>query len=133
MAEVTTLLYSLVGGTVIFGLILMVFAIAGKSIFFEFYRRILPKGNDIFMLSSNRQLTQYYKVPKDNQFMIQGKPYITNPDKPGEFCYLWGEYAIVAGDTQALPEFTPLPSPTATNTPTPSNTPTPTYTPSPTP
>lgn len=65
--------------------------------------------------------------------------YITNPDKPGEFCYLWGEYATVVGETQALPKFTPLPSPTPTNTPTPSvtptpsNTPTPTYTPSPTP
>ncbi len=59
--------------------------------------------------------------------------YITNPDQPGDFCYLWGRYAIVVGDTQALPEFTPLPSPTPTNTPTPSNTPTPTYTPSATP
>ena len=65
--------------------------------------------------------------------------YITNPDRPGEFCYLWGEYATVVGETQALPKFTPLPSPTPTNTPTPSvtptpsNTPTPTYTPSPTP
>ena len=59
--------------------------------------------------------------------------YITNPDEPGEFCYLWGRYATVVGDTQALPEFTPLPSPTPTITPTPSNTPTPTYTPSPTP
>jgi len=57
--------------------------------------------------------------------------YITNPDRAGEFCYLWGEYAIVVGDTQALPEFTPLPSPTPTNTPTPSNTPTPTHTPTP--
>ncbi|MFQ5921331.1 MAG: hypothetical protein ACE5M4_00665 [Anaerolineales bacterium] len=59
--------------------------------------------------------------------------YITNPGRPGEFCYLWGEYATVVGNTEALPLFTPLPSPTATNTPTPSNTPTPTYTPSPTP
>ena len=65
--------------------------------------------------------------------------YIKNPDRPGEFCYLWGEYATVVGETQALPKFTPLPSPTPTNTPTPSvtptpsNTPTPTYTPSPTP
>ncbi len=57
--------------------------------------------------------------------------FITNPDQPGDFCYLWGRYAIVVGDTQALPEFTPLPSPTPTNTPTPSNTPTPTYTPTP--
>ena len=59
--------------------------------------------------------------------------YITNPDRPGEFCYLWGEYSTVVGDTKALPEYTPLPSPTPTNTPTPSNTPTPTYTPSATP
>lgn len=65
--------------------------------------------------------------------------YITNPDRPGEFCYLWGEYATVVGETQALPKFTPLPSPTPTNTPTPSvtptpsNTPTPTYTPTATP
>ncbi len=57
--------------------------------------------------------------------------YITNPDIPGDFCYLWGEYATVEGDTQLLPEFTPLPSPTPTNTPTPSNTPTPTSTPTP--
>jgi len=57
--------------------------------------------------------------------------YITNPDRPGEFCYLWGEYATVVGNTEALPEFTPLPSPTPTLTPTPSNTPTPTYTPTP--
>ncbi|MCH8095078.1 MAG: hypothetical protein IH953_10845, partial [Chloroflexi bacterium] len=55
--------------------------------------------------------------------------YITNPDRPGEFCYLWGEYATVVGNTKALPEFTPLPSPTPTLTPTPSYTPTPTYTP----
>ena len=59
--------------------------------------------------------------------------YITNPDRPGEFCYLWGEYATVAGNTEALPAFTPLPSPTATNTPTPSSTPTPSLTPTPTP
>ncbi len=57
--------------------------------------------------------------------------YITNPDRSGEFCYLWGQYATVIGNTEALPEFTPLPSPTPTLTPTPSNTPTPTYTPTP--
>ncbi len=55
--------------------------------------------------------------------------YITNPDQPGEFCYLWGRYATVVGNTESLPQFTPLPSPTPTLTPTPSNTPTPTYTP----
>jgi hypothetical protein len=55
--------------------------------------------------------------------------YIVNPDLPGEFCYLWGEYATVAGDTAVLPAFTPPPSPTPTNTSTP--TPTASYTPTP--
>ena len=55
--------------------------------------------------------------------------YIPNPDRPGEFCYLWGRYATVSGNTQVLPEFTPMPSPTPTYTPKPSVTPTPSYTP----
>lgn len=38
--------------------------------------------------------------------------YIVNPDKLGEDCWLWGEYTEVVGDTDALPVFTPLPSPT---------------------
>jgi hypothetical protein len=53
--------------------------------------------------------------------------YIVNPDNPGEFCYLWGEYASVAGNTSVLPAFTPPPSPTPTYTPTA----TATYTPTP--
>lgn len=39
--------------------------------------------------------------------------YITNPDRPGEFCWLWGQYATVAGDTVPLPVLTPLPRPTS--------------------
>lgn len=38
--------------------------------------------------------------------------YITNPDRPGEFCWLWGEFATVYGDPSGLPAFTPQPSPT---------------------
>lgn len=52
--------------------------------------------------------------------------YIVNPDNPGEFCWLWGEYGVVVGNTSALPAFTPPPSPTPTNTPTATYTPTPT-------
>ena len=39
--------------------------------------------------------------------------YITNPDRPGEFCWLWGQYATVAGDTVSLPVLTPMPRPTS--------------------
>lgn len=52
--------------------------------------------------------------------------YIVNPDNPGEFCWLWGEYATVVGNTTVLPAFTPPPSPTPTHTPTATATPTPT-------
>ncbi len=38
--------------------------------------------------------------------------YVANPDKPGQFCWLWGEYAALSGNTQALPVFTPPPTPT---------------------
>ena len=62
--------------------------------------------------------------------------YINNPDAPGG-CWVSGNYAVVEGDTSALPVFTPPPPPTLTPTPTPtststsqpSHTPTITYTP----
>jgi hypothetical protein len=38
--------------------------------------------------------------------------YIRNPDSGSEFCWLWGEYAALVGNTLALPVFTPPPTPT---------------------
>lgn len=38
--------------------------------------------------------------------------YVQNPDQPGGFCWLWGQYATVSGNTSALPIYTPPPSPT---------------------
>ena len=38
--------------------------------------------------------------------------YVENPERPGEFCWLWGQYATAAGDASVLPAYTPLPSPT---------------------
>jgi hypothetical protein len=42
--------------------------------------------------------------------------YIPNPESPGNFCWVWGEYATLSGNTAALPVYTPPPSPTATIT-----------------
>jgi hypothetical protein len=42
---------------------------------------------------------------------------IENPDGNG-FCWLWGRYASVTGNTDILPEMTPPPEPTATLVPT---------------
>ncbi len=38
--------------------------------------------------------------------------YIPNPDRPGDYCWVWGQYATVTGDTASLPVFTPPPTPT---------------------
>jgi len=38
--------------------------------------------------------------------------YVRNPDSPGGFCWLWGEYASLAGNVYVLPIFTPPPTPT---------------------
>ncbi len=45
--------------------------------------------------------------------------YIRNPDKPNEFCWVWGEYATLTGPFALLPIFTPPPTPTPTFTATP--------------
>lgn len=47
--------------------------------------------------------------------------YIRNPDSTNDFCWLWGEYASVTGNTSILPVYTPPPTPipTPTQTPTP--------------
>ncbi len=45
--------------------------------------------------------------------------YIPNPDSPGDYCWVWGQYATISGGTYLLPVYTPPPSPTATVTETP--------------
>ena len=37
--------------------------------------------------------------------------YIENPKKPGQYCWLWGEYSTLHGDISALPVTTPPPLP----------------------
>ena len=45
--------------------------------------------------------------------------YIENPDPPPPYCWIWGVYAQVEGDTSGLPILTPPPTPTPEYTPTP--------------
>jgi hypothetical protein len=44
---------------------------------------------------------------------------IRNPDRPGETCWLWGEYATLTGNINVAPVYTPPPTPTPSPTPTP--------------
>ena len=43
---------------------------------------------------------------------VEGFWYVTNPANSDEYCWLWGEFATVEGDTSTLPLVTPEPSPT---------------------
>lgn len=58
---------------------------------------------------------------RDGEYWI-----IKNPDRAGE-CWLWGRYATVTGPTEALPKYTPPPTPTPIATATPTVTATPEY------
>lgn len=40
--------------------------------------------------------------------------YIRNPSNPSSFCWIWGQYATVVGNTAGLPVYTPPPTPTPT-------------------
>ncbi|MFZ5821695.1 MAG: hypothetical protein ACOYYJ_17495 [Chloroflexota bacterium] len=40
--------------------------------------------------------------------------YVKNPDQPGGFCWLWGQYATLTGDWKSLPQVAPPPTPTQT-------------------
>jgi len=51
--------------------------------------------------------------------------YIRNPDSSSGYCWVWGEYATLTGNTAFLPVYTPPPTPTPTFTPKPTFTPTP--------
>lgn len=44
--------------------------------------------------------------------------YIRNPDDPNGFCWIFGEFATVTGNSGALPAFTAIPTPARTSTPT---------------
>lgn len=45
--------------------------------------------------------------------------YIPNPDQPGDYCYVWGEYATITGYAGSIQVFTPPPTPLPTATPPP--------------
>jgi hypothetical protein len=51
--------------------------------------------------------------------------YILNPNSGSGYCWVWGEYATLTGNTAFLPVYTPPPTPTPTFTPKPTFTPTP--------
>ena len=80
--EVIALVYLLLGGITVFAMLVVLFVIAGKDIFYAFYRKMVPRGCDIFVLKYNRQIDHYYRIPKkEGYFKIKGATYVLNPSK----------------------------------------------------
>lgn len=74
-------IYMILGGVMLFSLFLVLLIIAGKDILFSFYRRFSQRGADVFIINPSRNMSQYFKTPKDGVFKIDGKMYVTNPHK----------------------------------------------------
>lgn len=79
--EFITIVYIVVLSVMAFSIGLVVLIIAGKDIFFAMYRWAFRKGSDVYMTNPSRNVSYYYKVPRDGVFKIKGNTYITNPDK----------------------------------------------------
>ena len=79
--DVMTTMYLSIGGFMVFSVGIVILVVSGKSIFYDFYRKVRPKGVDVFVVNSNRQISQHYKVPKDGQIKINKLMYFTNTDK----------------------------------------------------
>ena len=62
--DVMTILYLSIGGFMLFSLGMVVLVVSGKSIFYDFYRKVRPKGVDVYIVNGNRQISHHYKEPR---------------------------------------------------------------------
>lgn len=75
-------MYLVLGFIMFFALLIVLIKIAGKDIFFAFYRFFTLKGCDIFIINpSNNHVDQHYKIAKEEHFLIDKEIYLTNPYK----------------------------------------------------
>lgn len=71
----------------------------------SYYRLVVPIiAGDIVEATGRNPNNDYY--------------YVVNPSAPNTFCWVWGYYATIAGDTGILPVYTPQPTAAPTATPT---------------
>jgi len=79
--DLVTTIYIYTGGFLVMGFFGILMAFSGKSILFDILRKLQPKGCDVYMINSTRHIRHEYKIPKGGIFIIDKKPYVTNPDK----------------------------------------------------
>lgn len=79
--DIITMLWVFVGFFFAFAILGFVTIIAGKDIMTAMVRFFSKKGCDVFIANTNRNISHYYRTPKDGQFKIDKLLYITNPEK----------------------------------------------------
>ena len=79
--EIITIIYIVFFSMIFLALGIVILVIAGKDILYAFMRFINKKGCEVYVINSNRNISHFYKTPKDDMFKIKGDSYITNPSK----------------------------------------------------
>ena len=79
--DLIQLMYWIVAGMMGLVAIAIMAVVAGKDIIRAFKRRFNPRGCEVFVANTTRNISQYYLTPKDNVFKVDGVSYVTNPRK----------------------------------------------------
>lgn len=81
MNDIQVILYSVLLGVMVLAFVIVLIVIAGQDIKLAFKRRIFPRGNDVFIIDTNRVMQHHYLVPEKGVFNVEDDPYIANPNK----------------------------------------------------
>jgi len=79
--NIIAVIWIIFGALMFWTFAIILFWVAGRDIVIAFKRRFDPRGCDIFIANTNRNISHYYKRPKNNMFKIDKLPYVTNPEK----------------------------------------------------
>ncbi len=79
--DFVSIMYIVLGSTIGLTFFILLLVVAGKDILMAFQRRFNPRGCDVYVANTNRNISHYYLTPKEGVFKIKKLPYITNPDK----------------------------------------------------
>ena len=79
--DIIQAIYIVASLTMGFCFLMFVLIIAGKDIGMAFNIFFNRRGSHVFIANTNRNISHYYRTPKEDKFKFNKVHYITNPDK----------------------------------------------------
>ena len=76
-----SVMWIILGSTMGLTFLIVLAIVAGRDIIMAFKRRLNPRGCDVYVANTNRNISHYYLTPKEGVFKINKLPYVTNPEK----------------------------------------------------